>query len=88
MALLKDHKVEIAGVADGVTVPQVYWKVARIIGGKDSLAVHVDGSKDGEHVAAYRSAFIPSVGAGAANFIAQAYQHLKTLPEFSGAEDV
>ena len=28
-----------------------------------------------------------SVEAGAPNFIAQVYEHLKTLPEFSGAEN-
>jgi hypothetical protein len=31
--------------------------------------------------------FVPSVDAGAKNHIAQAYDHLKTLPEFAGAED-
>ncbi len=31
--------------------------------------------------------FVPSVAAGAENHIAQAYDHLKTLPEFAGAED-
>jgi heptaprenylglyceryl phosphate synthase len=31
--------------------------------------------------------FVPSVADGSKNHIAQAYDHLKTLPEFAGAED-
>jgi hypothetical protein len=31
--------------------------------------------------------FVPSVADGAKNHIAQAYDHLKTLPQFAGAED-
>jgi hypothetical protein len=39
----------------------------------------------GEFVATQHHSFVPSMGGK--NFFAQAYDHLKTLPEFNGALD-
>ena len=63
-----------------------YIKVVSISGGKEQLRVSV-GFSEGvkEFVKTY--SFKPSVVNGSTNFIAQAYEHLKTLPEFDGAID-
>jgi hypothetical protein len=61
-------------------------KVTSISGGKEKLNINVSHTSD---VAAYERlySFEPSVADGSPNFIKQAYLYLKTLPEFSGAED-
>lgn len=61
-------------------------KITSISGNKTKLTVKVSHIGD---VASFDSSysFEPSVADGAENFIKQAYLYLKTLPEFSGAED-
>jgi hypothetical protein len=61
-------------------------KVTSINGNKSKLNITVSHISD---VAKYdRSySFEPSVADGSPNFVKQAYLYLKTLPEFSGAED-
>ncbi len=61
-------------------------KVTSISGNKAYLDVTV--SHVGDVARFERSySFEPSVADGSPNFIKQAYLYLKTLPEFSGAED-
>lgn len=61
-------------------------KVTTISGGKDRINISV--SHIGDAATYSRSySFEPSVVDGSPNFIKQAYLYLKTLPEFSGAED-
>jgi len=63
-----------------------YIKVMSIEGNKSSLFANVNFKGDTQQFS--KSYQIPvSVESGSANFIAQAYAHLKTLPEFSGAVD-
>ena len=61
-------------------------KVISISGNKDQVTAIVHFVGD---VAQFTKQYqIPvSVKAGSPNFIEQAYKHLKTLPEFAGAED-
>jgi hypothetical protein len=63
-----------------------YVKVVSINGDKNQVNANVDFSGD---VAKFTKQYrVPmSVEVGALNFIEQVYKHLKTLPEFSGAED-
>ena len=63
-----------------------YVKVVSINGNKSQLAATVHFAGD---VAQFTKQYhVPvSVEAGAPNFIEQVYKHLKTLPEFAGAED-
>ena len=63
-----------------------YIKVVSISGGKEQLRVSV-GFSEGNKEFVKNYSFTPSVVNGSANFIAQSYEHLKTLPEFSGATD-
>jgi len=63
-----------------------YAKVIAVIGGKDNLSATVNFNAD--NVSFNKSYdFTPSVVDGSDNFIKQAYEYLKTLPEFSGATD-
>jgi hypothetical protein len=93
MALQKDYyqpRYEI-------TIQNCYWKIAiddGITGGKEKLSVRmlcyknkdVADTNSGEYTG-YSFEFIPDMGSEL-NFIAQAYNQAKTLPEFSGALDV
>lgn len=61
-------------------------KVVSVSGNKNRLNVNVLHSGDGATFERSYS-FQPSVADGSPNFIKQAYLYLKTLPDFSGAED-
>jgi hypothetical protein len=63
-----------------------YAKVTSVSGNKNQIEANVHFAGD---VAQFSKQYIVpvSVQAGAPNFIAQVYEHLKTLEEFAGAED-
>jgi hypothetical protein len=63
-----------------------YVKVILINGNKSQVTANVHFAGD---VAYFTKQYqVPvSVEVGAGNFIEQVYKHLKTLPEFAGAED-
>jgi hypothetical protein len=96
MALRKIIEVEgkvviktIVGVIENGTQHlsfSAYVKVMSITGDKNQLVASVHFSGD---VAQFTKQYqVPvSVEAGSPNFIEQVYKHLKTLPEFDGAED-
>jgi hypothetical protein len=63
-----------------------YIKADSFSGDKENLVANV--SFKGETQEFVKQYQIPlSVEAGSTNFIAQIYEHLKTLPEFAGAEN-
>lgn len=63
-----------------------YIKVVGIEGNKSNINALVSFKGDAQQ--STKQYQIPvSVDNNAANFIAQAYEHLKTLPEFAGATD-
>lgn len=63
-----------------------YCKIMRLSGNKNQAAVLVEFSSNNYR---FSDTFDVSLSTeeGSANFIAQAYNHLKTLPEFAGATD-
>ena len=63
-----------------------YVKVISINGDKTQINASVNFKGDAQQFNKQYQVPI-SIEAGSANFIAQAYAYLKTLPEFSGAED-
>jgi hypothetical protein len=71
----------------GVTVGDAYIKVQSFSGSKELLKFDAATySRAGEQALTVSSFEMPySIDGG--NPIAQAYQHLKTLPEFAGATD-
>lgn len=65
-----------------------YIKVVSLNGGKNNMSIYVEVYPSQENQApvfGMASAFTPSLSGD--NFIAQAYTHIKTLPEFQGAKD-
>jgi len=64
-----------------------YVRIDKVNGSKNAMNASVGFYKDnaeGELIKAEGFAFTPTLDS---NFIAQAYAHLKTLPEFAGAID-
>lgn len=98
MALLNAITVSGTGLVSGqglvvntgpatVTTNPLYIKVEKVSGGKESVRAHVSYSDvdTKDKVTEKTFDFSPSMDGG--NFIAQAYAHLKSLPEFAGAVD-
>lgn len=83
MALKKNHEVNFHG--KNVLFENCYFKVCQVAGTKQSVIVGVDGLHDNSVVSHKEYVFTPSMDGK--NFIAQAYEHLKTLQEFAGATD-
>ena len=85
-----DARVDINGVTFVVpsyvhTFVNMYIKVVSVSGGKENIKAHVGFFTDDKFSFNRSYEFLPNMDAG--NFIAQAYAHLKTLPEFAGATD-
>ena len=70
-----------------VTTPLLYIKVESVTGSKNIIQAVVSFTDEVRNKKMIEKSFVftPSMEAG--NFIAQAYAHLKTLPEFAGATD-
>jgi len=85
MALTKDAVFEKNGFSGKLVAKNAYWKIDKISGNKESITFEIRAIVDGEIVAKFNSAIVPKLNSS--NFIAQAYDHLKTLPEFAGAVD-
>ena len=81
MALKKTYQ------RDGATITDAYIKVGNINGTKNrfSFTVEIKANAEAPAVMEETHSIAPSMDGG--NFIKQAYDHLKTLPEFSGATD-
>jgi hypothetical protein len=63
-----------------------YVKVISISGNKNQITANVQFTGDVANFSRQYQTPV-SVETGALNFIAQVYEHLKTLEEFAGAED-
>jgi hypothetical protein len=85
MALQKNYQVNFHGKT--VEFENCYFKISSIKGDKETLTFSVDAmsAKDGSIIERSEYSFNPSLSGN--NFIAQAYNHLKTLPAFAGATD-
>ena len=88
MALKLNYRKSIEGFPS-VSAP-AYCKVERVSASKANAVASVLYLSENKSVVlgSQEISFVPSVDDGAKNFIAQAYDYLKTLPEFSGAENV
>lgn len=88
MALQKDYIVTKDNFTGSLTANNAYFKVRDVTASKTSASMIVDvfTAKDGAGLDAMKYDFVVSLDGS--NFIAQAYEHLKTLPEFAGAADV
>ena len=88
MALKKTFQAE-DNFGKVVTLTDAYFRVSQVSGDKSLMHVSIEVlNSEKDRLLMQRSAsFTPSVDSGAANFIAQAYEHLKSLPEFADAVD-
>jgi len=71
------------------TLENCYCKVSKLIGDKAQMHIKMDVMNAQKNYV-YREetfAFTPSVEDGAKNFIAQAYNYIKSLPQYSQAID-
>lgn len=86
MALKKQVTMK-SNFGDDVSFPEAYVKVENVAGNKQELRVEVFVyKKQGEQVIDRKGySFNPNLNG--INFIAQAYEYLKTLPEFADAVD-
>ena len=85
MALKKDLTVEKENFFGSLVAKDAYWKITSINGNKYGLIVSVDAFVNDVFSERKTSSFVPVLDGQ--NFIRQAYEHLKTLPEFAGATD-
>jgi hypothetical protein len=67
-----------------IVTMNAYIKVDRVSANKDSASADVSFT-EGEKKTSSSYTFKPNLDGG--NFIKQAYDYLKTLPEFAGAQD-
>ncbi len=85
MALRKDTEKSVEGFSQPLIAENAYWKVQYVFGGKTRVEVKAEAFHNDVIIAEFKTSFTPSMDGS--NFIQQAYEHLKTLPQFSGAED-
>ena len=86
MALTKNIVLK-DNFGDDKQFSNAYIKVDFLSGSKAEMrvAVGVYKQKEGKQIDSQQATFVPDLSGG--NFIAQAYEHLKTLPAFAGAID-
>jgi hypothetical protein len=89
MALQKTFTQTQAPFNGALEIADAYWRVEQVTATKnEAVCVVTVNKKDGDlltQVSNKRYSFFPDLSGK--NFIAQAYDHLKTLPEFAGATD-
>jgi hypothetical protein len=85
MALRKDVVIQKQNFDGSLVARNAYWKITNIGGNKNGFSISVDAFVNDVFCERITASFIPTLDGQ--NFIAQAYQHLKTLPEFAGAID-
>lgn len=88
MAIAKNIQFKPNGFIDDISVLSAYHRVGTLAGDKYGINFKLDvfeakEAKEPLYTIGY--SFAPKMDGD--NFIKQAYDHLKTLPEFSGATD-
>lgn len=86
MALKKEITLK-SNFGDDVVFSEAYIRVETLSGNKNHLRFDVSILKKANEqiIDKKHYTFVPDMQGD--NFIRQAYKHLKTLPEFAGAED-
>jgi hypothetical protein len=86
MALEKHAFFERKGFEGKLIAKNAYWKIEQLSGNKNYINVEICATLNGEQIERFVSVFTPDLDSSD-NFIKQAYEHLKTLPDFSNAVD-
>jgi len=82
---ITDSRIKNVLLSESVEIQNCYIKVENIIASKTEAMCNVSIKKDSDEVENLSYKFSPNLSEK--NFIAQAYEHLKTLPAFAGAID-
>lgn len=88
--ILLSNGVEME-ITKNVSIPNAYIKIIYLQGSKEKMHITVGFYSDVEAsnlIYSKHYDFLPDVNDPSENFIKQAYEYLKTLPEFEGAVDV
>ena len=88
MALTKSVEKIISGFDSKLIASNAYWRIDKLEGNKTLMTAFPNSYKDADSnliIDPFLFSFVVQVEGR--NFIAQAYEHLKTLPEFAGATD-
>ena len=73
--------------ASNLEIQDAYIKVAKVEVTKNLMGITISYSKDSDSEAFQKAIYSASYDLDGNNPIAQAYEHLKTLPEFADAVD-
>ena len=87
MALKADFTKTEQNFNGSLVAKNVYWKIDNVAGNKQKCKITVGAYVEPNErmLGNLEFYFVPKMNDS--NFIAQAYEHLKTLSEFSGATD-
>jgi hypothetical protein len=87
MALKKSIIETREGFSGQLTALDAYWRVFNVAGNKEKVTATVGAytTKDGQVLTTRQYDFVPNMDGE--NFIKQAYQHIKSQPDFDGAID-
>jgi hypothetical protein len=85
MALQKDVVIKQNGFEGFLICRGAYWKIDRIVGNKNGIHIEIQCLVNNVAYKQEDHYFVPTLDGK--NFIAQAYDYLKTLPEFAEAID-
>ena len=86
-------RVEVDGIvfekgAETYIMPEAYIKIESLTGTKEMMSFDVSFTSQNNGAIRNKNfsySFVPAVSEGSENFIKQAYEYLKTLPDFAGA---
>lgn len=87
MALMKTYITDFYGTP--VQIANAYYQVATLNGSKSMQQIFVsvfNNAQKDKQIEVLTYSFVPNLESSE-NFIAQAYNYLKTLPEFANAVD-
>jgi hypothetical protein len=89
MALQKTFRKTQPPFKGVLEMPDAYWRVEKIEASKKqtNIFVSINQNNDGSFRLIAEKQYVFQINLIGKNFIAQAYDYLKTLPEFDGAID-
>lgn len=88
MALRKSLSITKPTMRGELSYENAYWKVSTVSGDKETLMATVVVLTNDKSELLDERAYWFTPDLDGPNFIKQAYEHLKTLPELENAEDV
>jgi hypothetical protein len=86
MALTKQITL-VSNFGDSVSFDNAYIKIDSLTGNKEQMRAYVSTYKKQNEQLIGRKNYSFTPNLNGKNFIAQAYDYIKTLPDFSGATD-